>query len=217
MTAPQLLFGKVAEFNFLPSHTLHASRYDRYASPGLAQVVQMQPRWRRAWHRQWSACILRTLGVGTIPHTRYPELALGLLPLATLTRLAGRVGMVLSGATVRHTIAGEKLRALRSVLGEELLTFARRESGHYDSGLAQGSAFEKVPASLCEIEALGYGTLLAGVSHSPPELARRLELKLPLDTQASDTPLSAEPALRLCLAVLQDMDSAWCSLFPANR
>jgi len=217
MTTPQLLFGKVAEFNFLPSRTLHTSRYDRYASPGLAQVVQGQPCWRRAWHRQWSALILKALDVGAIQHTRHPELALGLLPLPALKRLAGRVGMVLSGASVRHTIAGEKLRTLQGVLGDELLTFARRDSGRYDSGLAHGSEIEKMPASLIEIEALGYGTLLASVSQSPPALARRFELKLPLNTQASDAPLSAAPALRLCLSVLQDMDSAWCSLFPANR
>ena len=216
MTVPHLLFGRMLEFNLLPSRTLHHSHYAAFESPELVRAVQAQAGWRAAWHRQWSSHILRTLNIGIVLHTRYPELALGLLSPQALSRLARRVGVVLSGQSVRQTILGEKVRALQAALGVDLMNFARREGRRYELDLPQWEIVEHGAGSLHELETLGYRTLLESVSQAPSEVVRRVELKLPLGIQDSDSPLSAAPAWRLCLAVLKDMDSAWCSFFPAR-
>lgn len=217
MMSPHPLFGRMLEFNFFPSRTLHMSRYDMYALPGLPQAVQARPGWQAAWHRHWSKSILRMLNVGAIENTIQPELALGLLPAQALKKMAGRVGVALCGTSLRHTILGEQVRALKSALGDELLTFARRDVARYEADLAPWETVADVPRSLDGLETLGYGTMLAGLSQSGPELLRRVELKFPIDIRGTDFPLPAAQAWQLCLAILKDMDSAWCSFFPAAR
>ena len=215
--SPHPLFGRMLEFNFLPSRTLHISRYGTYALPALAQAVQAAPSWQQAWHRHWSKRILRILNIGAIENTRQPELAVGLLTPQALTKLARRVGAVLCGTSLRHAIRGEQVRALQSALGDELLTFARREVMRYEANLATWNAAIDVPHTLHGLEALGYGTMLTGLSQSTPELLRRVELKVPIDIRGSDSPLPAAQAWQLCQAILKDMDSVWCSFFPAVR
>lgn len=215
MMSPHPLFGRMLEFNFLPSRTLHMSRYDTYALPGLAQAVQTAPSWQGAWHRHWSKSILRILNVEPIEDTRQPELALGLLSPQALKELAGRVGVALCGTPLRHAILGEQVRALQSALGDDLLTFARHTAVRYEADLAPWRTAADVSHSLHELQALGYGTMLAGLSQSPPEVLRRVELKFPIDTRGSDSPLPVAQAWQLCLSILKDMDSAWCSFFPA--
>ena len=217
MMSPHPLLGRMLEFNFLPSRTLHMSRYDTYALPGLGQAMQTAPSWQGAWHRHWSKSILRLLNVGPIEDTGQPELALGLLSPQALKKLACRVGVVLCGTSLRHTILGEQVRALQNALGEELLTFARQDAARYEADLGPWSMAADASQTLDGLQALGYGTMLTGLSQSPPEVLRRVELKFPIDTRGSDSPLPAAQAWQLCLSILKDMDPAWCSFFPAVR
>lgn len=217
MTGPHVLFGQMLEFNFLPSRTLHASRYDTYALPGLRPPMPAIPSCQAAWHRHWSKSILRMLNVGVLEHARYPELVFGLMSPSTLTTLARRVGVLLCGTAIRHAIRGEQVRAWQSVLGDELLTFARRDAVRLDAAAIPGIVTARIPDTLHELESSGYATLLASLSQSTPAVLRRVELKLPVAAQHGESPLPVEQAWQLCLTVLKDMDPAWCLSFPAAR
>ena len=214
---PHPLLGCMAEFNFLPSRTLHVSRYETYASPAMVHAVQSQPAWCAAWHRRWSASILRELSIEAVTQTRYPALMLGLLSPRALARLAGRVGVVLAGLPVRRAIAGARVRALREQLGEDLLTFARRHQHLVDAAAVSFESLESVSGTLISLQSLGYRTILTSVSQSPPGILKRIELKLPRDTQDGVCPIGTPQAWQLCSSILNDMEAAWCSFFPVHH
>lgn len=218
MTDQNLFASRMLEFNFLPSRTLHPSRYAAYATPDLVQAISTVPDWQDIWHRHWSRSILRTLSIGTVRETHHPELALGLLPVARLASLARRVGAVLCGPSLRQTILGSQLRVLRASLGDELLRFVQQDAAQCGGDeYGRGAALMHDPDTLKALESLGYGSVLRSVSGAQPEVARRIELKLPDDAREGDSPLTAAAAWELCLAVLSRMDATWCSFFHAIR
>lgn len=216
MTTPHWLFGQVLEFNFLPSCTLHPSRFDSYAMPGLAQAIPNKPAWQTAWHRHWSRNILRKLELDAVHDLQHPSLMLALLRGRALTQLAHRLAAALCAPTLRYTISGDKVRALDRVWGDVLLTYARRDGTHHEQELPE-LGDQHVPQTLADIETLGFSILLASMSECAPALLRRVELKLPLDVQAAESPLSALQAWSLCVSILKDMDPKWCSSFPETR
>ncbi|WP_415788858.1 SctK family type III secretion system sorting platform protein [Bordetella tumulicola] len=206
------------EFNFLPSRTLHPSRHAAFATLDLTPSTSMTRDWQRIWHKHWSRHILRRLDLGMVYETHHPELALGLLPVASLTTLARRVGAVLCGPSLRQTILGPRVRALRASLGSDLLRFVQHDTvpcgaHEYDGGAALMHERDMLKV----LESLGYGCLLRCVSGAPAQVMRRIELKLPSDVRESDSPLTAEAAWELCLAVLKKMDATWCSFFHEIR
>ncbi|MVW78582.1 SctK family type III secretion system sorting platform protein [Bordetella sp. 02P26C-1] len=213
MTPDRWLSSRMLEFNFLPSRTLHRSRHDAFAPPGVGRALVDAPAWRASWHRHWSRSILRELDVDPVDHGAHRELVLALLREDALAQLARRIAMVLCGATLRQTIDGDALRALELRLGKDLLAFARRDGVRYVQYLPTPSEFV-LPGTVEEVERLGQSILLASASMAEPALLRRFELKLPLDIRASDSPLTAGQAWPLCIAVLKDMDQTWCSWFP---
>lgn len=212
MTESHWLSSRMLEFNFLPSCTLHPSRFDSYAMPGLARAIEGMPDWRASWHRHWSHGILRTLDVGIVADASQRSLRLALMGPNALTQLARRVGVVLCIPKWRSVISGEGVRTLRSLLGDELMGFARRNDAIYVDYLPRTELTP--PDTLEGIERLGYATVMACLSECSHDLTSRVELKLPLGTLINDSPLSASQTWPLCEAVLKDMDGAWCSLFP---
>lgn len=218
MTDPNVFVDRMLEFNFLPSRILHPSRYAAYGMPDPIPAILTVPDWQDVWHKHWSRSILRVLNIETVRDTHHPELALGLLPTASLAPLARRVGAVLCGPALRQTILGPQVRMLRAALGDELLRFVQHEAVQrgaveYDPG----AAFTHDPDTLKTLETLGYSSLLKSVSEARPEVARRIELKLPTDVTERDSPLTVAAARELCLAVLKKTDATWCSFFHATR
>lgn len=213
MTAPQWFSDHMLEFNFLPSCTLHPSRFDAYAMPGLAREIQGKPSWHAAWHKHWSRSILRALGVSVIHDVHQRQLMLALLCGTTLTTLARRVGVGLCAPALKSLISGSSVRIYQRFLGDELLNYARRDSVRYTQDMRHLDAVD-IPQTLDGFEALGYSTLLSSLSSCTPDLLRRFELKLPMGIGDVTSQLSSEQAWSLCVAILKDMDPAWCSSFP---
>lgn len=213
MTTARWLAARMLEFNFLPSYTLHPSRFDAFAVPGLGRALQDKPDWWAAWHRHWSRGILRKLDVGPVGPDGHRELALVLLHEDALTQLARRVAIVVCSETLRRTILGEAVRAMEMRLGRELVSLARRDGMRYVHYLPS-SGQTVLPGTLEELEKLGMSILLSAVSAADPALLRRFELKLPSDIVEDDSPLHVGHAWPLCIAVMKDMDEIWCSSFP---
>jgi type III secretion protein K len=213
MTSARWYASRMLEFNFLPSCTLHRSRYDVFAPVGLSGGLLEKPAWRASWHRHWSRSILRQLALGPVEQPEQRELAVALLPEDALALLARRAAMVLCSATLRRAIIGDAVRALELRLGKDLVDFARRDGARYVQHLPVAGE-TVVPGTLEELEKLGQSILLASVSMAEPALLRRFELKLPLDIRESESPLPVAQAWPLCVAVLKDMDQTWCSSFP---
>lgn len=218
MTANALFEARLLEFNLLPSRTLHPSRHAHFG--GLAQAVPEAC--LGAWHRQWSARILRQVGLQDRPvqDADRPELALALLPPPRLARLARHLGAALCASRLRRVIAGAEVRQLASALGPDLMDFARHAPDH--GGVSHdwlaGLGTDGLPDV---VDQVGDTLLMAALQAGGPELSQRAALKLaePSPQLRDGIPMengSAEPhnALTLALDVLQHIEPTWHSSFP---
>ncbi|WP_144630585.1 SctK family type III secretion system sorting platform protein [Bordetella genomosp. 13] len=213
MTDAGVLFGaRLAEFNLLPSRTLHPSRHAEHGAP---PAVALPAPLAAAWHRQWSRQILRRLDLLERPvrDARRPELALALLPPEPLARCAQRLGVALCGPRLRRAIAGAEVRRFIEGLGAEALAFARQAAPALHPGIAGCAAFS-ADDTVDAVQRLGRATLLEALRGGGPELALRAELKLSAGP-TGDAPLPAAQSLALALDVLKLTEPTWHSSFPA--
>lgn len=219
MSMTDALFGaRLAEFNLLPSRTLHPSRHAEFdALPAAPGSGPLPTALEAAWHRQWSQQILQRLGLHDRPvrDPQRPELALALLPPEPLARCAQRVGLALCGPRLRRAIAGADVRRLLDGLGAEALAFARQSAASLHPGIAGCAAFS-ADDTVGAVGRLGRATLMEALRGGGPEVALRAELKLPAG-QAGDAPLPARESLALALDVLKITEPTWHSSFPATH
>lgn len=212
----QWLSTRMLEFNFLPSKTLHPSRFNIFSMPCFGVALRDKPQWNAAFHRHCSQAMLKMLGLSVVKNTSQVDLAVGLLSVKELENLARFVGISIVSPTLKHSISGDDVRVQQLSFGHELLSYARRRGLLHIRDLALLNTAE-FPESLEKVEAIGYSALLSGFSQSESNIAKRLELKIPLDVSQSATPLSSQHAWVLCMAILKDMDPVWCSSFPEIR
>lgn len=211
MSRGGLLSGRMLDFNFLPSLTLHPSRYASFKPGDLSSLMARSATWQSTWHRHWSREILKELNVGLVSDLEQAELVVGLLPPATMNRLALHIAAVVHGPQLRHTIEGSRVRAMRDSLGEDLFAFTWRRAPEY---AMIDLPLTAMPINLSKWELVGHGIILMAISDAEPAVARRIELKLPANSRDGLCPLPQKPALDLCLRVLKDLDSAWYFSFP---
>jgi type III secretion protein K len=185
-------------FNQLPSRSLHPSRIPAVVQAALARL-QGVPAALDAWHRHWSAQILREreLTDRPVPSVARPELTLALLSSADLCLLAQRIGTVLCAPRLRATIAGSEVRAVADALSPDLLQLARVDAAGIHPGLADSRRWD-LARTFESIDVLGRGALLAALRPAGQALALRAELKLP-DSPVRDAPLAPADALALAL------------------
>jgi type III secretion protein K len=209
MSAAPLFGSRLLAFNLLPSLTLHPSRHAAFGAPAQSVPAACA----RAWHRHWSADILRRLDLHERPvaDAQRPELALALLPPDRLARVARHLGAALCAPRLRRAIDGGEVRQLLSTLGADVLDFARRA----DAGSpARAGAAQAAGAPLAEsVDRLGRAALRAAFQGAGPELALRAELKL--QDEPAGAPDDFPDALGLALDVLERIEPTWHSSFPA--
>ncbi|MBJ7264072.1 MAG: SctK family type III secretion system sorting platform protein [Burkholderiaceae bacterium] len=208
----QALFGeRLLAFNLLPSRTLHPTRHAHYGAPARPVPAAMAP----AWHRIWSRDILRRLELHDRPMNDVgrPELPLALLPPDRLARLVRYAGAALCAPRMRHAIAGSEVRRLSADLGADVLDFAR-QSAPVPAQLA--AVADDSPLSASALDRWGYATLMGAMAGGGPELALRVELKLP-DGATGEPSSDATACLAMTLDILKLTEPTWHSSFLAMR
>jgi type III secretion protein K len=187
-------------FNFLPSTTLHATRYDDYGSGLFARSIASMPGLANTWHRHWSRRILQQENLLHCPvvDTAHAGLSLAVLPTAALSVLARCVGVVLCAPRLRYAISGTQVRALQAALGPDVLRLAwSGESFH--AGIP-GQPFCNAEQASETVERLGYAVLHQAYRTAKPELARRFVLKLPRGPH-DEPPVDSKTAMELATAL----------------
>ncbi|MGB3705736.1 MAG: SctK family type III secretion system sorting platform protein [Castellaniella sp.] len=208
-----LFSARLLEFNLLPSLTLHPSRHEAFGAPSRPVPAVCSP----AWHRHWSAAILRRLSLRDRPviDAARPELALALLPPDRLARLARHLGAVCCAPCLRRTIAGDEVRELAAALGVDALDFARRaETGPWS--LPADQDLGPVATLAARVDRIGRTALRAVFQAAGPELGLRADLKLEDDPETGE-PEDVRVPPDLTLAVLETIEPTWHSSFLAMR
>jgi type III secretion protein K len=196
---------RLVTFNFLPSRTLHPTRYAHYESEAFERALTAMPGRAGTWHRHWSRRILQRERLWDRPVTdpRDAHLDLAVLPPRALSALARRIGAVLCAPRLRYAISGAQVRALQAELGAGTLQLARECSGMHPG--IPGEPFSDASQARATVEDFGYGALYAIAVVAQPEIAGRFMLKLP--ARASDNPpVPYEAAMALATTLMTDRD-----------
>ena len=167
MSVDPRLVGRMLRFFQLPSETLHPSQQPDFAGGANLVVLQSHPA-RAALHRHWSRQILKGLGPAAAlsGDVNRRELAVALLPTASLDGLALRTGALLCGPRLRRSIVGAEVRALREAFGAEVLAFVREaEALHPGLPDSRDWSLDEVLRAACE---LGRRTVLASLRARDP-------------------------------------------------
>jgi type III secretion protein K len=203
MPLQSVLGRRLVTFNFLPSRTLHPTRYSQYQSEAFGMALTLMPERAATWHRHWSRRILQHEKLWNRPVTDLNDvhLDLAVLPRCALSALARRLGAVLCAPRLRYAISGAQVRALQAELGPDTLQLARQDTG--GRPCIPGEPFSNAEEARKTIDDLGYGVLHAVAVAAPPEIARRFMLKLPI-RMACDLPVQYETAMALATSLLTD-------------
>jgi type III secretion protein K len=196
----------MAVFNFLPSRTLHPSRFHAYGSAPYAAATASLPALSGIWHRHWSRQILQQENLLDTPVTDIAAagLAVAVLQPAELAALARRMGAVLCAPSLRYAITGAAVRALQEALGVDVLRLARNGRSLHP-GLP-GAAFADAGEAQRVVDRTGYAALHAAFDSAKPEVARRFYLKLP--AEIGNQPLAIDSASAMALAMSLATDPA---------
>ncbi|MHA3904747.1 SctK family type III secretion system sorting platform protein [Castellaniella sp. WN] len=213
MSAAALFGARLLTFNLLPSLALHPSRHAAFGAPDRPVPAACAA----AWHRHWSAAILRRLDLHERPvlDADRPELALALLPPDRLARIARHMGAAMCAPRLRRAIVGVEVRQLTAALGSETLDFAR----HAETGPWSRPADEEAgsAAALADrVDRIGRAALHTIFQAAGPELGLRAGLRLEAGP-ADDAPDDIPDILGLALGVLERVEPIWHSSFPATH
>jgi type III secretion protein K len=129
--------------------------------------------------------------------------------------VARYAGAILCAPRLRRAIAGSEVRQLTSVLGADVLDFARNSAENIHPGIGNLNPSEE-EVMTGAVDRLGRATVMAAMQGAGPELALRAELKLPAESIA-ESPCDTSTALALGLSLLRITDPTWHSSFPAMR
>lgn len=199
-------------FNLLPSLLLHPRR-EPSGIDGLPALPSL-PR-----HR--SAALLQQQGFDPVMSMDDPALPLALLPPAHLDRLLLLLGAALNAPHIRRTIGRGPLAELKAQVGSEGLAIARAPTAAALAGLPVAPDWSPAQAgALCT--AWGAALLAHAFEAAAPGVAQRARLRLPPEADALRAPLAAaglqpERALAAARQLLQTLEPAWLSSFPAPR
>lgn len=200
------------KFNLLPSLFAHPLR----DAPISRQLKQLP-----ALDRHKSAALLRKHKLGYVLSMEDPALVLALLPKAHFARLMGLLGAALNAPHIRRTISRIDRAALHDQIGGEAMAIVREPVAAALAGMPVAPDWETSRAQdICF--AWGAAILAQAFDAATPEVAGRARLRLAPEADSLRAPLSAaglepERALRICLDLLQVLEPAWVSSFPATR
>jgi type III secretion protein K len=208
------LAGPIAQellrFDQLPSQWLHPSRAN--VPSQLAGVASL--------HRHWSALLRREHALEAVRDPADPLLPIALLPPERFARLVLFAGVALLAGGLRRTIAREPLAQLAQQLGADGLQFARAEAPR----LALPPVEERIDPGAARAQCERWGAALVAIAleSASPGVARRAWLRLPADIEdererLAKAGLEAARALDAARELLQKLEPAWLSSFPAAR
>jgi type III secretion protein K len=194
---PGLFNARLLEFNWLPSRTLHRSRWADYAPVSALQAMHEMPMYSGVWHRHWSRRILESLDLYDVPvcEARGDILQLALMPPDLLTVCARRVGTILCAPRLRCAIAGNQVRAVEIALGPDTYALTRWGDQVPHAGI-EGYAFPSAEDAVATIDAWGRAALRLALRNAGRAVWLRAELKLP-DEPSVSLPLDSVQALEL--------------------
>lgn len=208
--------GDLLRFNLLVSQALDPARALNLW-PASMQGLLADPQTRAAVHRHGSGHLIESLGLMPAWDDE-PALPLACAPAAIFAELRLRCGLVVLGRSLRQTIAGADVRMLIAALGAERLAFARLQA----RAMWDGDSPEPLAPSRAGEQASGWGAALLWQAFDAASQAvgRRGQLRLPESCARLALPdglATPAAAMPLALRVLEQVDSAWLSSFPARR
>lgn len=204
----------MVRFNLQPTHFMHASRWAALLPPGAAVPTDGDA----AAHRHASALLLRQMGRGArlVTDWQRPEWPLAVLPALAWTRLLHRLGLVVVQRALRQTVRGEVLRALAAQVGEAEIAWARTQAPALAAPLEESLA---VPADdwAQRLPQVAAGVLAHALAAAPVAMRARLMLRAPAAAPVRADLGATRAAWALARTLLDEMEPAWRSSFPASR
>lgn len=191
---------RLAEFNLLPSRTLHHSRHARFDPDGGWRTLLAHASDTASVHRHWSGDILAALKLDNrfTSATANPTLYIAIQPPDQLENLGAWLGIQLCQARLRTIIVREDLHQLLDVTHAQYMQHARRTPAliHY----APACQWSVADVTNHYLE-LGHAALLQACGASDDALCSRLRLKLPEVSEWPRLPAS-DMLLHACLEFL---------------
>ena len=207
------LAGPFLAFCLLPSLTLHPTQAQALMPGTVLEVAAKLP----TLHRHWSAELARNYALEPVQNMNDPALPLAMLPTAGFEMFARYAGALLAGQPIRRCITRADVEAVQTELGDAVLDFTRHRATTIHPGL--DDLAWRTEAIAADTTALGYVMLAHAFKSASPGIRQRGLLRLPIAApeSAHDLPLSPAESLRISLALLQEIEPEWLSLFPAAR
>lgn len=205
------LAGPFLAFCLLPSLCLHATQAAaRVPETALAQTTGLP-----TLHRHWSAELSNTLE--PVSSLDDPVLPLAMLPAERFDALLLYAGALLAGQPIRRCIARVPVQTMQAELGDAVLNFTRSRASAIHAGL--DDLAWRTDDIAADTVALGQVMLAQAFLTATPAVRQRGLLRLPIDASNHAQALSLSPAesLRISLALLQEIEPEWLSLFPITR
>jgi hypothetical protein len=206
--------GELLRLNLLPSTLLNPTRMDEWSMAALHKPPLA------GLHRHWSDALLaRAELAAPVLALGDPALPLALLPAPRFHMLLLRAGAALLAGPICRTVVRDEVAALREQLGDEVLALARTRAGRPSVAPNLHPDWEPGEAgSLCQ--RFGAGLLWVAFEAAEPALAARARLRLPVEAEAdaltlSEAGLAPPAALALARELVQQLEPAWLSAFPA--
>lgn len=204
----------MVRFNLQPTRFMHPSRWAALLPPGAPVPADADA----AAHRHASALLLRQLGRGArlVTDWQRPEWPLAVLPQPAWMRLLHRLGLVVVQRALRHTVRGEVLRALAAQVGEPEIAWARTQAPALAAPLEESLA---VPADDWpqRLPLVSTGVLAHALAAAPVPMRARLLLRAPAAPPPRADLGATRAAWALARTLLDEMEPAWRSSFPASR
>jgi type III secretion protein K len=215
-TVPHWFHHPLAEallrFNLLASQLVHPAREKEDVPLNLRALSSL--------HRHRSAALLKKHGLDPVRGLADPALPLAMLPPAHFDRLLLLLGAALNAPHIRRTIARVELALLHTLVGSEALAIARTSTATALAGLPVAPDWDTDRArDICM--AWGAAILAQAFDSATPEVGGRGRLRLAPESDALRAPLAAaglapERALEIARDLLQSLEPAWLSSFPAT-
>lgn len=198
-------------FSLLPSMNQHVTQAAALVPGAVLDQIAGLPN----LHRHWSAEMNNTLE--PLAGLDDPVLPLAMLPAERFDTLALYAGAVLAGQPIRRCIARADVQAMQPELGDAVLDFTRHRAAAIHAGL--DDLTWRTEAIAADTVALGQVLLAQAFQMATPAVRQRGLLRLPIATSSHAQALSLSPAesLRISLALLQEIEPKWFSLFPITH
>lgn len=195
----------------MPSLSLHATQ----ATALVPETVLAQTAGLPSLHRHWSAELSGKLE--PVLGLDDPILPLAMLPAERFDTLLLYAGALLAGQPIRRCITRALVQAMQAELGDGVLNFTRNRAAAIHAGL--DDLAWRTEAIGADTLALGQVMLAQAFLTATPAVRQRGLLRLPIAASSHAQALALSPAesLRISLALLQEIEPEWLSLFPITH